>query len=78
LVPALTTLHLENTDILGEALVGFVQAKLQHRLTGTKGVSAMERIEMYNTLGVSVAEWATIQALLGEGRVVNRSPFSGE
>ena len=75
---ALTTLHIENTDILGETLLEFVRAKLQHKLAGTEGVSAIECIEMYNTPGVSVTDWKTIQALLEEGRTANSTRSSAE
>jgi hypothetical protein len=70
-IPQVTKLCITDTDIQGDALIRFLEIKLQHRRAGTVGVVCLEDIMMYTTPGVTPAEWARVQTMLEAGRKAN-------
>jgi hypothetical protein len=70
-IPKLLTLHIDNSDIEGETLAAFVAARLAFHNISPSQVQAVELIHMYETPGVTVADWNKIKVMLEEGRLAN-------
>jgi hypothetical protein len=70
-LPKLVTLQITDSDLRGETLLEFLDARLRHVRAGTPGMRAMTKVVMYESPGVSPEDWKVVNERLEEGRILN-------
>ena len=74
----LTKVTLDGTDIQGETLIALVEQRLTQLEGGTHGVRAVLEVELYESPGVTPADWKRVTELLELGRAVTKDSSPGD